>query len=153
RGVGWREPARKSDPDVVDRGPLAAFVSGIQHAARLDQKQLDLVLRERLVLDSFRNHEHLSCRDMHATVAEVDSQPALEDDESLIRILVIVPDEVALQLDDLELIVVHLGYNLRLPLLAEQSELLPKVDRVVVHSVSPATSSGACVLRWVLRKP
>jgi len=40
------------------------------------------------------------------------------------------PDEVALQLHDLELIVVHLGDDLGLPLLVEQRELLAEVDRL-----------------------
>jgi len=57
---------------------------------------------------------------------------------------VIVPDEVAVQLDQLELVIVHFSDDLRLPLLGEQPQLLPKIDRLVTHSVSPAVAdSGA----------
>ena len=62
-----------SDPHVVDRGSFAPFASGIQHATRLDQEQLDLALRTGLVLDALGNHEHLARRDPDATVAEIDS--------------------------------------------------------------------------------
>jgi len=49
----------------------------------------------------------------------------------------IMPDEIALQPRDLELVVVHLGYDLRLPLLDEQSELLAEIDRLVPHVAAP----------------
>jgi hypothetical protein len=51
----------------------------------------------------------------------------------------VVPDEVALELHDLELVVVELGDNLRLPLLVELRELALEVDRFVGHFVAPGT--------------
>src|ERR1700693_3458977 len=128
-----------SDPDVILGGARAAFMSGIEHAARLDQQQLDLAFRTGLVLDAARHHEHFARRQMHRAVAEIDAQIALDDDERFVRILVIVPDEVALQLDDLEVIVVHFGDDLWLPLLVEQRELLAQVDRLVAHRVAPSS--------------
>ena len=56
---------------------------------------------------------------MDRAVAKIDPQIAFDHDECLIGLLVVVPDEVALQLHDLELIVVHLRDDLRLPLLLE----------------------------------
>src|SRR5262245_65011782 len=70
---------------------------------------------------------------MDATVPEVDPQPPLQDNEGLVRVFVVVPDEIALELHDLELIVVHFSDDLRLPLLVEQPEFLLKVDRSVVQ--------------------
>src|SRR5262245_42553855 len=96
----------------------------IENATRLDQEQLDLLLRVGFVLDASGNNEHFSRRDIDVAIAEVDAERSIQDDEGLVRIFVVVPDEVALQLDDLELIVVHLGDDLRLPLLVEQPELL-----------------------------
>jgi hypothetical protein len=56
---------------------------------------------------------------VNRAIAKIDPQNALEDDEGLIGILVIVPDEVTLQSYDFELIVVHFGDHLWLPLLVE----------------------------------
>src|SRR5262245_35214525 len=83
---------------------------------------------------------------MDATVPEVDPQAPLQDNEGLVRVFVIVPDEIALELHDLELIVVHFSDDLRLPLLVEQPEFLLEVDRSVVHcaSVTPLRS-GLCL--------
>jgi hypothetical protein len=48
---------------------------------------------------------------MHCTIAKINSQDALQDNERLICILVIVPNEVVLQLHNLELVVVLMrGY-------------------------------------------
>jgi hypothetical protein len=49
---------------------------------------------------------------------------------------VIMPDEVALQLHDFELVVVHLGDHFWLPLLIELAKLLRKVNRSVFHLTS-----------------
>src|SRR5204863_9774960 len=43
------------------------------------------------------------------------------------------PDEVALKADDLELIVVQLGDDTRLPLFLQQPELLRKIDGAIIH--------------------
>jgi hypothetical protein len=45
---------------------------------------------------------------------ENQSSEYLHDDESRIRFFVMVPDEIALQLHNFELIVIHLGDDLRL---------------------------------------
>src|SRR6266540_1870021 len=47
------------------------------------------------------------------------------------------PNKIALQLHDLELVIVHFCDDLRQPLLVEQSELLREVDRLVAHVTSP----------------
>ena len=56
---------------------------------------------------------------MYGTITKIDPQNALQDDECFVRILVIVPNEISLLPHDLELIVVHFGNDLRLPLLVE----------------------------------
>src|SRR6516162_8382168 len=81
---------------------------------------------------------------MNRAIAEIDSQSTLEDDEGLIRILVIVPDEVTLKLHELELVVVHLGDDLRLPMLVEQIELAGEIDRLIRHAALPLDGRAAC---------
>jgi hypothetical protein len=76
---------------------------------------------------------------MDSTVAKIDLEFPFQDHESLIGILVIVPDEIALQLDQLELIVIHFGDNLRLPLFANQRELLLKIDCFEDHGIASLT--------------
>src|SRR5262249_13636979 len=109
----------------------------VEDPARLDQQQFDLTLGTGLVLDSLRDDEHLACRNKNRTVAKIDPQNAVQDDERLVRVLVIMPDEVALQPDDLELVVVHFGDDLWLPLFVEQLELIAEIDGIVSHWIAP----------------
>ena len=51
-------------------------------------------------------------------------------------ILVIVPDKVAFELYQFELVVVHLGDHPRLPLVVDQPKFLREVDRPAVHQKS-----------------
>jgi len=67
-------------------------MSRIEYAARLDQQQLDLVFGVRLVLYTLRDNEHLARRQLDRPIAKIDPQNALQDDEGLIRMLVIVPN-------------------------------------------------------------
>src|SRR5271167_1161524 len=61
RTVGGRS---LSDPDILLGRPLAAHIPRIEHPARLDQEQFDLVLGVRFVLHPLRNDKHLSRPDM-----------------------------------------------------------------------------------------
>jgi len=107
----------------------------------------------RLVFDALRHDEHFACRDMDRAVAKIDPQNAIEDDEGLVGVLVIVPDEIALELHDLELIVVHFGDDLRLPLLVEQFQLRAEIDRLVVHLAAPANDRAIITVRLRGRRP
>jgi len=112
-------------------------VPGVGHTARLDQQQLDLALGIGLVGDALGHDEHLARADAHRAVAKVDAQLALDHHEGLVGLLVIVPDEITLQLHDLELVVVHLGDHPGLPVIAEQAEFLSEVDRLIGHAMPP----------------
>ena len=85
---------RRSDPDILLRCPLATHIPRIEHAARLDQEQLDLVLGVRFVIHPLRNDEHLSRPDEHRAVAKIDPQITFNDDERLVSVFVTMPDEV-----------------------------------------------------------
>ena len=70
---------------------------------------------------------------VHRAVAKVDAQPAFDDDERLVGVLMVVPNKITLQLHDLELVLIHFSDDLRQPPLVEQPQLLLEVDRFVLH--------------------
>jgi hypothetical protein len=72
------------------------------------------------VPDAFRDDKHFARRHVDRAIAKVDPQNALQHDECLIGVLVVVPDEVALQFHDLKLVIIHFSHDLWLPLLVEQ---------------------------------
>src|SRR5262249_44617631 len=122
-----------SDPDIACGRPRAAGMTGVQNAARLDEHELHFAFGGGLVLDAFRHDEHFSCRHVDMPVPEVDAQRPLDHQECFVRFGMLVPDEVALNLDDLELVVVHLGDDFWTPLLVEQAEFFADIDGGVSH--------------------
>jgi hypothetical protein len=83
---------------------------------------------------------------MHCSIAKIDPQNTVDHYEGLIRILVVVPNKIALQLHDLELVVVHFGNDLGLPLFVKQLELLVEIDWRVAHVFSLGTGCQMTIL-------
>jgi hypothetical protein len=97
---------------------------------------------------------------MDRAVAKIDPQIPFDDDERLVSVFVIMPDEVSLQLHYLELVIVHLSDHFWLPLLMEQAKLLHKADCLVFHPTSvtlPVPSSDlnarprGTTLGWMIK--
>src|SRR6185312_3864179 len=115
------------------------------------------------MLHAFWNDVHFPGRERDGLVPELEHHGALENDEDFIRVRVRMPDKLALQLDELELVVIHLGNDAGRPVFREPGELVPQVDRTVRHCapdcalsftycgvvlrISPGSASSACVSR------
>ena len=61
------------------------------------------------VLDATRHDEELAGAEVDRAIAQLDRQATGEDEEEIVGGRVRVPDELALGLDDLNLVVVELG--------------------------------------------
>ncbi len=79
-------------------------MAGIQHAARLDDHQLHFFFRNRLVLHAFGYNEHFTRAEEHRAVAKIDAQLAFDDEKRLVRFRMIVPDELAFDFREFELV-------------------------------------------------
>jgi hypothetical protein len=88
-----------------------------------------LVLRDGPVLDPLRNDEQVAGAQRDAAVAQLDRELTLQHEEEIVRVVVLVPDELALNLRDHDVVAVELGHGARLPVLGERGELLGEVDR------------------------
>ena len=103
-------------PDIFLRRQLAAGVAGVDRSGRFDEQRPAFLFGARPVLDSLRNDDHLPGAQHDGAVAEVDGHLAVQHDEDLAGVGMLVPDELALQLGQLEVKLVHLGHELRGPL-------------------------------------
>src|SRR6185437_8234063 len=134
------------DPDIIGRSARAALMARIGHATRLYEEQLYLSFRAGLVPYSLRHDVHLAGGQTHYSILEVDSQCSIEDYEGLIGVLVVVPDEIAVDPDQRDLVVVHLGNDLWVPLVREQLEFASEIDCSMRHenlsSLPPARPAG-----------
>ncbi len=71
------------------------------------------------MLDAPGDDQHLSGVEGHGLVAKVDPDPTLHHEEELVLVLVMVPDELALQLGQLDVEVVDLADDLRAPVFGD----------------------------------
>ena len=90
-----------------------------------------LLVRYGTMLDAARDDEELSLAELDVPVAQLDRQPPLEDEKEIVGVGVRVPDELAFDLPDLDLVVVVVADDPRLEVLVEGRELLREIDGLV----------------------
>src|SRR6266508_2754296 len=100
---------------LFDRGQLAPGVAGVDRPGRLDQEKFQTVACARAMRDSLRHDEQLTGAELNVAVPHLDDQPALEDQEELVGISVLVPHELTVGLGDLDVVVIEAGDDLWAP--------------------------------------
>ena len=81
-----------------------------------------------LVFNANRHDEEVAWSEHDLTVRKPNRQAAREDQEEVIGVVVVMPDELALHLHDHHVVSVELGNRARRPVLVEQHQLLREVD-------------------------
>ncbi len=74
---------------------------------------------------------HFAGGEGNGLVAEFQGHFAIQNDEDFVGVGVGMPDEFALDLGELELVVVHLGDDAGRPVFGESGQLVPQIDRGV----------------------
>ena len=111
---------------------IAAHVPSVQRCFRFQQQHVDFILGHRLVLHTARHDQELAFVevDLPVTVfrvADHDLQPAFHHQEELVLILVVVPDELAFELGELDVLIVKLAHDFRTPIFGEEMEFTGEV--------------------------
>src|SRR3954452_14928799 len=117
-------------------------ITGVRCAGGLDQQNVCLLLRPRTVLYAPRNYEELALSQLDIAIPKLDREPPLQDQKEVVGVVVGMPNELALRLDDGNLVVVHLADGFRAEVLLEGRQLLGQVDLVVHHPPSFARIAG-----------
>jgi len=86
------------------------------------------------VLDATRHDDELTFLDPFVTVTKFHAETAFDDQEHFIFMLVMVEDEFALQLVELDVLAVKFGGDVGLPVFGDPGELFSDVDLVHVWS-------------------
>ena len=85
---------------------------------------MNLVVGNRAVLRPAGDNEQLTRPEHDVAVAELDRQLARQDEEQFVGVLMAVPDEFALNLDDLDLVVIQLRNGFWRSVFGEQAQFL-----------------------------
>ena len=119
-----------SDPlGHLDRA-LIPHVARVQRRGRLEQEDVDLLVGYRAMLDAPGDDEELALLQPDFSIQEVHAEPALHDEEQFVLPIVLMPDELATELDELDVLPVQLANDLRAPVVVEEGELFSDVHLV-----------------------
>src|SRR5829696_4569062 len=99
------------------------------------------------MFDAAWHDEQIAFHKLHRAVAEFDLELALEHEEEVVGVRMAVPDELALGLYHLDLVVVDRRDDARREALIEERELLREIDRFV-HETGHASAHtpGPCAI-------
>lgn len=97
-----------------------------------------LLLGYGAVLRAFGDDEQLSWAKGDVTLTHANGDTTLENKKEVIRVVVRMPDELALDLDHHEIVTIELADDARLPVTFEGGELVCEIDGL--HSRYPVMS-------------
>src|SRR6185437_8685762 len=129
--------------ETFDR-PLVANVARVERGGRLEEQQVHLPLGNRLVLHTPRYDEKLAFVDANIAVAQAHEQLALDHEEQLIFVFMVMPHEFALELHQLHLLPIELADDAGDPVLGDEPEFFLEID--LVHHTPPFTPAFATEL-------
>src|SRR5262245_24764093 len=109
---------------------------------------MDLVREgEWAVLHATRHDDELPRPQVPVAIAELHSQASGDHEEELVLPLVVVPDELALELDQLHVAVIQLARDSRIPVVVAPRELLAQVhdlhDCLLIESTFAPNAPGS----------
>src|SRR5688572_26746070 len=115
-------------PRRLDNRSLRHHVTRIHRRRGLEEEHVDFVLGDRAMLDASGNDQELAFLEGDVTIAELHREATLHNEEQLVLALMLMPDELALKLHELDVLPVQLPDDLRIPVRIKERELLAEVD-------------------------
>jgi hypothetical protein len=94
-------------------------IAGVQHASRLETKNLGFFIGARPMLHPAWHYQAFARPQADNAVSEFDAKLSLPNHEELVFVLVMVPGELSLRLDDLDFLPVQIGNYLWPPMFVE----------------------------------
>jgi hypothetical protein len=113
----------------VDRS-LVFDIAGVESLDGLEQENMSLFVGNGAVLHPSGHNQELPLLEPDVPVAELHAEAAMEDEEQLVLGFVLVPEELAQELDELDLLAVEFPDDPGTPVVVEELELLPDVHLV-----------------------
>jgi hypothetical protein len=98
-----------------------------------------LLIGDGPVFDATGDDQELAFFEPDVSIPKLHPKPAFDDEKQFVFIIMVMPDERTLELDQLHLLAIQLANDLRLPPVAEQTELLLQVH--FVHGLAPPSAA------------
>lgn len=127
---------RGSEPVEDGGGAFILKVAGIERAGWLEQQHVNLFVCYGAVFDTAGNDEELALFEPDPAIAELHVEAALDDQEELVFMVMMVPHERTEEFDELDELAVQFSDDPGLPVIVEKRELLFEVDLIHMRSVA-----------------
>src|SRR5712691_387507 len=114
-------------------GALVTQVACVERAPGFNQDDVDLLLRHRTVFHPARNNIKLALFNRDVAIAQLHQQAALGHQEQFVFVVMMMPDEFALQLHHFYVAVVDLANNAGVAVIAKAAEFLCEIDLLIFH--------------------
>src|SRR5205807_6866562 len=114
---------------------LIPDVAGVESRCRLEKKNVRFFIRDRPVLDAGGYDQELTFLEPDIPFPELHPESAFDHEKQLVFLLMVMPDERALKLYELDMLAVQLTDDPGTPMFTKVGELVRKV--YLVHDFSP----------------
>jgi hypothetical protein len=125
-------------------GGCRRHIPSIRRSAGFDEKNMGLVLSDRPVLNALRHHEYFAWTKPYSAVSQLNSDMSNENQKEVVGIVVLVPNEFALDLHDHEVVTVEATDDARLPIFRECREFIREI--YCAHGFHDFLVSNAAVM-------
>ena len=126
--AAWSSPDRSAHDSR--RGELARRqIAGVHRGRRLDHHDVALVVGARAMLDALRDDVQLSRAELYVAVAQLQGEVAADDEEHLVGLRVRVPDELAVDPGQPDVVVVERRDRERAPVLTDACQCGGQINR------------------------
>jgi len=112
--------------EVTRRG--GCRIARIRCARWLDEKDVRLFFGDGAMQHALGNNEDFARTERDIAFVHADRDATFEDEKEVVRVVVLVPDELALDLNNHEIVTVELANNSWLPMFGKGGEFLGEVD-------------------------
>ena len=121
---GRTSPRHLYGPTLCGRSSIAC----IGRACRLDKQQMRLFFSDGAMLNTLWNDEQFARAERDVALAHADGDATLENKEEIIGVVVRMPNELAFDLDDHEVVTIELTDHAWQPVTFKRSELVSEID-------------------------
>ena len=97
-------------------GGRCRLIARIRRSTGFNEKNMGLVLGDRPVLNALGHYEYFARTKSNSAVSQLNRDMPNENQEEIVRIVMLVPNEFALDLHDHEVVTVEAADNSRLPI-------------------------------------
>jgi|SRR5581483_487982 len=111
QGQEWSARVTAPELFIDGTGFLSNHIPGVCRGLSLEQQDVTLLFRDRIVPYTFRNNEHLTLSKVHGRVFHFDAQVSFQDEKQLVLPVVTVPCEGSFDLRHLDIGIVDFAYD------------------------------------------